>query len=1391
MFRGQRRGADPIALRFHFRLRRCFVRQFGLFLAFCTLALSSETRATTPLVRLPVVEGKDIRFTHLSTEKGLSQSVVESIVQDDQGFMWFGTQDGLDRYDGYEFKIYKHEADNSGLSGGTVTALFKDRSGALWVGEDQFLDRLDPVTQKITGYRSDPRNPTNLSGRVYGITQGPEGQMWLATSSGLDRLDPTTGMFTHYRHDPDDPRSLDSNGPMLDIRFVGFDRSGRLWVETSAGLNSFDEKTGKATRYSQLRNRNEYHVQGVYEDRSGTLWIHSREDSGLGTFDPKTGTFVRYAFQTSDSGTPTAERVTAVLEDRNGVLWFGTGGSGLMKWDRRRGVVIRYRNHPEDPESLSNNFVLSLCEDHEGNIWAGTGGGGVNRFSATPSGFISYHKKAGDKNSLDQNFVLSVFEDSHRELWIGNDGVLNRVDQETGQFTFYRHNDADPSSISHGAVLSTVEDRSRILWFATHRGGLNSFDRRTGRFKAYRYKPSDPNSPKSDVIMRLLLERGDVLWLGIDHGVDRFDLKTKRFSHYPELINKLAGTRISSMAEDHQGNLWLGTVDGGLRRFNPTTGEYRDYANNPENPGTLSSNRVHALYVDRAGVLWVGTQQGLNKFDAYKDTFTAYGEQDGLPNNTIQGILEDRKGNLWVSTNNGLAKFNPTTKEVRNYYAPDGVAGSEFNSWGTPFQSPSGEMFFPGVKGLTTFFPDNVVENSYTPPVVLTDFQLFGIPVPVGGHSPLHQSISVTDSLVLTHAQSIFSFQFSALSYADPERNRYRYRLEGLETKWNETDSARRFVTYTTLSPGQYTFRVQGSNNRGLWNESGVNIRIRILPAWWNTWWFRVTAVVFLLGLVWFVYHLRVRSIERRNRELTRLYSDLQRSQNDLQSQTRILQSILNSIGDGVTVVNERGEFVLVNPAAEEIVGVAHTQGDPEQWPEKYGLYLADQVTPYPAAELPLAKAVRGEPSNSVEIFARNPAHPQGVWLSVTARPLTDKSSIVHGGVAVFSDVTAHKRAEVELRQAQKMEAIGRLAGGIAHDFNNVLGVVIGQSGLLLSQPEVSASARRRVKEISDAASRAATLTRQLLAFSRKQVLQPTVLNLNLVIAEVESMIRRLIGDDIEMRTLLDVDLENVNADPSQMEQVIINFCVNARDAMPHGGRITIETKNVHIDEFAASQHSSIKPGRYVRLAVSDTGSGIEKEILPHIFEPFFTTKGPAKGTGLGLATVYGIVKQSGGDILVYSEPGQGSTFFVYLPVTEQAEPGEHATVPQEVMRGSETILLVEDSAPLRAVIRELLEGFGYTVLDAEDAERAVQISDRYQGNITVLLTDLSLPKGSGQTVAKSLLRKRSGLKVLYMSAHPNGVVRGVREAGTDFLQKPFTQEDLAQKLRNLLDRAA
>jgi two-component system cell cycle sensor histidine kinase/response regulator CckA len=395
----------------------------------------------------------------------------------------------------------------------------------------------------------------------------------------------------------------------------------------------------------------------------------------------------------------------------------------------------------------------------------------------------------------------------------------------------------------------------------------------------------------------------------------------------------------------------------------------------------------------------------------------------------------------------------------------------------------------------------------------------------------------------------------------------------------------------------------------------------------------------------------------------------------------------------------------------------------------------------------------------------------------------------IHG---FLMDETERRKTEEQLRQAQKMEAVGRLAGGIAHDFNNLLSIINGYSETLLSNPRLEEVTRRRIQEILKAGQRAAALTRQLLAFSRKQVLQPRVLALNLVLEGTDTMLRRLIGDDIEIRTVLDPDLGPVKADPSQMEQVIVNFCINARDAMPEGGRITIETANVELDELQAAQHFPMKPGRYVRMAVSDTGTGMDMETLAHVFEPFFTTKGPEKGTGLGLATVYGIVQQSGGQVWAHSEPAQGSTFSVYLPrVDEEAEkPRELEAAPQEVARGSETVLLVEDVDPLRDMIRERLEESGYTVLEAVDGERAIQFAEEYAGNIALLLTDVSLPKMQGPALAKSLTEQRSGMKVLYMSGHTDDAIvhSGVLKGEAAFLQKPFTMEELTRKLRQLLD---
>jgi two-component system, cell cycle sensor histidine kinase and response regulator CckA len=393
----------------------------------------------------------------------------------------------------------------------------------------------------------------------------------------------------------------------------------------------------------------------------------------------------------------------------------------------------------------------------------------------------------------------------------------------------------------------------------------------------------------------------------------------------------------------------------------------------------------------------------------------------------------------------------------------------------------------------------------------------------------------------------------------------------------------------------------------------------------------------------------------------------------------------------------------------------------------------------------------------------------------------------------ILRDITERRRAEEQLRRSQKMEAVGQLAGGIAHDFNNLLTVINGYSDLVLRRLQAEDPLRKSVEEIRKAGERAAALTRQLLAFSGKQVLQPVVLDLNSVVSDMEKMLRRLIGEDVELRTALAHDLGSIKADPGQVEQVIMNLCVNAREAMPHGGRLAIETANVYLGEdYAARRLTDFTPGPYVVLKVTDTGTGMDEETREHIFEPFFTTKGAGKGTGLGLSTVYGIVRQSGGSVRVSSEVGRGSTFEVYFPrAGEDAQEYRRGAEPEEDLRGAETILLAEDEEMVRRLAREVLEIYGYRVLVATGGSAALLICERHEGPISLLVTDVVMPEMSGRELAARLAHMRPEMKVLYMSGYTDASVAGQEslEDRSDFLQKPFTPAALARKVREMLDR--
>ncbi len=424
----------------------------------------------------------------------------------------------------------------------------------------------------------------------------------------------------------------------------------------------------------------------------------------------------------------------------------------------------------------------------------------------------------------------------------------------------------------------------------------------------------------------------------------------------------------------------------------------------------------------------------------------------------------------------------------------------------------------------------------------------------------------------------------------------------------------------------------------------------------------------------------------------------------------------------------------------------------------------------------------------------------RAVWLRDIVRVVPGAGGRPRQLRGVMVDITRHKHTEEALRQseerllqAQKMEAVGRLAGGVAHDFNNFLTVIGGFGERLLRGLHAGDARRRDAEEIRRAAERASDLTRQLLAFSRRQVLAPKVLDLNAVVAGMGAMLRRLIGEDIDLVTVLDPALGHVKADPGQLEQVVMNLAVNARDAMPRGGKLTIETRNVELDEAYAGEHVSVNPGRYVMLAVSDTGCGMDAETRARLFEPFFTTRERGKGTGLGLATVYGIVKQSGGNIWVYSEPGRGTSFKIYLPRVEEAvEAAQAAGAIGGSLRGSETVLLVEDEEGVRTLVREVLVRHGYTVLAARHGGEALLICERHEGPIHLMVTDVVMPEMSGRELAERLAPLHPAMKVLYVSGYTDDAIvhHGVLDRRTPFLEKPFSPDALARKVREVLGSA-
>lgn len=887
---------------------------------------------------------QNVSFECLTLDQGLSQSTVASIVQDADGFMWFGTIDGLNKFDGYNFTVYQNNPDDSNsIADNWITSLCLGKDSSLWIGTlSRGLCRYDSRTDQFSNYRFDsilfdsPERQRLLAElpftfsylnyfTIKAIFEDHAGSLWIGTfGGGLYQFDRQCGEFIHHPFVFKEQNDLAYN--IMTITETVQDGIGTLWIGTyGGGLVKYNEREGFTCYRSDQTNSNSLannRIISICPDTccgNQSLWIGTF-GGGMDRFDFRMGGFAHYQTDPMNANSLSSNEIMSILKDCCNELWIGTFNAGLNRVVIDKDQVNRYQHDPTNINSLGSNEVLSLYEDRSGILWIGTNFGyGIYKFNRRKNKFTHYFYDPRNPKSLSENVVFSLFEDQAGSLWIGTFQTgINRFDRVKNAFINFAHDPKNPFSISDNHVRSIFEDSRGALWIGTFSGGLNYFDRKNNKFIHYKHNPNDSASISANQVRSIYEDEFGNLWIAaFGGGLDKFDRAAGRFSHYqhtPDNPNSLSHNQAYYITGDGKGKLWIATFGGGVCEFDIQSERFAHYQNDPEQPNSICDNRILTIYVDQrdSALIWFGSfGKGFDKFDKYNQTFTHYAMNDGLPNEVVYSILPDDNGTLWLSTNKGISKFDVETETFVNYDLLDGLQSNEFNAGAYHKSRRTGEMFFGGVNGFNCFDPEDIQITQEIPPVVITSFKVFD-------EEMCHQ-LGPTfkgKEIILSHRENFFSFEFSVLDYTDVAKHQYAYRLEGLDDDWIQCGT-RRYVNYTNLDPGNYIFRVKGANCDGIWNEAGTYIKLRIKPRFYQTKYWHPTVVGMLILLIILFFTVRTKLKIRRSLELERI-----RHQEKELVQKTIAADFHDELGQKLTKISLFSEIVktkLMNKAQDEI----------------------------------------------------------------------------------------------------------------------------------------------------------------------------------------------------------------------------------------------------------------------------------------------------------------------------------------------------------------------------------------------------------------------------------------------------------------------------------------
>ncbi|HEX5170188.1 MAG TPA: two-component regulator propeller domain-containing protein [Cyclobacteriaceae bacterium] len=1242
---------------------------------FCLLILFSVTQNS-------IAQNESLRFEQIGIEEGLA--FITAILQDRKGFLWVGTFDGLYKYDGYSFTKYQYDPfDPNSLSQNFIYTIFEDKAGTIWTSTYEGLCKFDRSTEKFIRYKPSPEamfsNPN-----IFSINEDNDEMMWVGSTSGeLCRFDRKTGKFLDESFDLDFERLPgDTTVSVGAINCIYKDRSGTLWVGNATGLHALKLTGAKAGQPSAVSITHYRHDQfnpnslssnvvgSVIEDKAGIIWVAT--DNGLNSFDRKTGIFIRYRHDPENSRSISSNFLvfwprTGLKEDHEGNLWIGTD-KGLNKLNRDRTVFTAYFNNSTGANSISSDIIMSLEIDLAGILWAGAWSGKLNKADLNKKAFGLIRHDQDNINSLSNNEVTAIVEDAAGIIWISTfGGGLNRWDKKANQFTHYKHDLNNPGTLKNDSLGALLEDRDGQLWVGNG-AVLSKLNKQTGEFTHYN---SNARNYEGELrwILSITEDRQGLLWLGTGNGIKSFDKKSGDFEHYyysPADTNGISDRTAIKVFADSKDNIWIGYGSMATDKLDKRTGRFTHYKHDPHDSTSISSNIVFSFYEDPTGNIWMGTSAGgLCYFDYQKEKFIAYTNKHGLSGNSVYSILNDNKNNLWLGTGNGLSRFDPVTKNFTNYDYKDGLQSNVFfageRDRGAAFKGMDGTLYFGGNNGFNFFDPLKIKADSTIAPIVITQFKLF---------DKLIKGANESKEIVLDYDQNYFSFEFSSLSFYNPSKNQYAYKLEGFDKDWVYSGS-RRYAAYTYVDPGKYTFKVKGTNNDGVWNETGTYIIVKISPPWWHTWWAYTGYALLAIGILTGAR----RAIVQRER---------------LKSNLKLEQ------------IEREKEHIKLEKAQE-----------------------------------------------------------------------VDKAK-----TAFFTN--------------------------ISHEFRTPLTLIKGPAQNLLAEFSSRPGVKKQVKLIQHNADLLLKLVTQLLDLAK---LESGTVEVNAVKVDLNAFLNMIVDSfsshakekEIALYFNLPEIRYDVSIDKDKVETIITNLLGNALKFTSSEGRVDVNAK-VNVAD-------SPNVGQLV-IRVSDTGVGIPGEDQTKIFERFYQiNEGGAHkelGSGVGLALVKELTELLGGKVTVNSEFGKGSEFCVILPVqikgvveeVESLEEKEIANLRPDVNGirgdGKTKLLVVEDNAELRSFIISSLIG-DYSFCEAGDGKEAIEIA--LQEAPDLIISDIMMPEMDGITMTAKLKNdiRTSHIPIILLTAKATdeAKITGLNKGADDYLVKPFNNDELILKVRNMIESRA